>query len=110
MRSPAPRACSEPTERLRTTRIPSTPTTPSAGRLPAGRPDLLRCRGRPGRPRRAVARQRNDRSVLVEWRRLEHPTAGRVRVAYRVGALEARWLSGGARGRTTRFAGLALSA
>ncbi len=67
----------------------------AARRLPARRPDLLRRRRRPERPRRALARQRDDRPVLVERQRLEHPAARRLRRTDRLGAL-ASWLKTGA--------------
>jgi hypothetical protein len=63
-------------------------------RLPARRPDPVRSRGRRERSRRALAWQRPDRPVLLEWQRLQHPAARRVRRSDRVGAMEAddRWM------------------
>ena len=71
----------------------SAPIRPPGGYQPA---DLILFGVEDGaeRSRRALARQRPDRPVLLERQRLEHPAARRVRRSDRLGAMEAddRWM------------------
>ena len=75
--------------RLRSSRAASARTPPSGGYRPGDIIFFGHGAGGDG-PRRALARRRPDRPVLVERRRLEHPTARRLRRADRLGAVDER--------------------